>query len=153
MPQGPQPNRVDLKRILISLGLAVVVAVVLIVATRGRDVPRLADGRVERGEMVAVEVPALGPQERLGQQAFGKYCASCHGLSAGGRDGLGPPLVHVLYGPERRSDAALALVVEYGMASTEWTFGDMPPQGEVTDAEIASIIAFVRAVQRANGIE
>lgn len=39
-----------------------------------------------------------------------------------------------------------------GVRAHHWRFGDMPPVEGVSDADLAGIIAFVREVQRANGI-
>lgn len=54
--------------------------------------------REETGEaLVAVTLPAkFTDTEQMGAQAFEAKCAVCHGVSAAGRDGTGPPLVHVI---------------------------------------------------------
>ena len=39
-----------------------------------------------------------------------------------------------------------------GVRQHHWPFGNMPPVEGITDSEISNIIAYVRTVQRANGI-
>jgi len=111
-----------------------------------------ASAPVESGEMVAVTVPRLSGDAVLGQRAFAARCAACHGPNAGGLDGRGPPLIHKIYEPGHHGDAAFYLAAERGVRAHHWRFGDMPPVEGVTRAEIAALLAFVRQVQRANGI-
>jgi mono/diheme cytochrome c family protein len=103
-------------------------------------------------EMVAVALPDLAGDAAVGQAVFAARCAACHGPNAGGVDGAGPPLVHVYYEPNHHGDAAFFLAAERGVRAHHWRFGDMPPVEGVTRAEIAAAIAFVRRVQRENGI-
>ncbi|GKY88556.1 c-type cytochrome [Sinisalibacter aestuarii] len=104
------------------------------------------------GEIVAVVVPELVGDERVGQQIFAARCAECHGPRAGGVDGVGPPLIHGYYEPNHHADAAFFLAAERGVRAHHWRFGDMPPVEGITRAEVAAIVAFVRRVQRENGI-
>jgi len=103
--------------------------------------------------MVDVVVPAsFTPTERLGEAAFAAACADCHGTNAAGRDGIAPPLVHVIYEPSHHGDASFAVAVHNGVRAHHWPFGAMPPVPGLTRAEVLSIIAYVRALQRENGI-
>jgi len=43
-------------------------------------------------------------------------------------------------------------VVRNGVRAHHWKFGSMPPVDGITDAEDGTIVAYVRALQRANGI-
>ena len=45
------------------------------------------------------------------------------------------------------------LAVHNGVRAHHWRFGDMPPVDGVGDEQIETIIAYVRTLQRANGIE
>jgi len=99
----------------------------------------------------AVRIPDLGEAAARGQASFAAHCASCHGADAGGT-GTGPPLIHRIYEPGHHADMAFVLATRRGSRAHHWRFGDMPPVAGVTDAEIADIIAFIREVQRANGI-
>ena len=64
----------------------------------------------------------------------------------------GPPLVHVLYNPGHHTNQAFFLAVKIGVRSHHWNFGDMPPQPQVSEEQLAAIVSYVRALQEANGI-
>jgi mono/diheme cytochrome c family protein len=103
--------------------------------------------------MVAVQIPAsFTEQQQMGQRAFDAACASCHGANAQGRQDIAPPLVHKIYEPSHHGDAAFILAAQNGVRAHHWRFGDMPPVPGVTRAEVMDIIAYVRALQRENGI-
>lgn len=102
--------------------------------------------------MVAVTVPALTGDAVIGARAFVAKCAECHGANAAGIDGKAPPLVHRIYEPSHHGDMAFQLAAENGVRAHHWRFGNMPPVEGVTRAEIAAIVAYVRALQQANGI-
>lgn len=104
-------------------------------------------------QLVAVNMPALEDAQRLGQTVFLAKCASCHGETAGGIDGAGPPLIHKIYEPSHHGDAAFFRAAELGVRAHHWRFGDMAPVEGISRAEVADVVAFIRAVQRANGIE
>lgn len=104
------------------------------------------------GSEVDVVVPELGPTAEAGRAAFAENCASCHGAAAGGTD-RGPPLVHRIYEPNHHADAAFVLAAKRGVARHHWDFGNMPPQPQVGERSLQQIIAYVRELQRANGIE
>jgi len=100
---------------------------------------------------VSVRVPTLSATALAGQQAFDANCAACHGPNGAGTD-QGPPLVHDIYNPGHHSDQAFVVAAKRGTRAHHWNFGDMPPQPEVTDEEIATIVRYVRELQTANGI-
>lgn len=87
-----------------------------------------------------------------GERLFKANCAACHGLEAAGTQS-GPPLVHPYYAPGHHNDAAFRRAARDGVPQHHWFFGDMPPVAGVSDEEIERIIAYVREIQRANGIE
>lgn len=97
-------------------------------------------------------LPTLDAAESLGARAFAQHCQTCHGNNGGGTR-AGPPLVHKIYEPSHHSDRAFVRAVRHGVVAHHWRFGDMPRLPDVTDPEIDAIIRFVRAVQRANGIQ
>lgn len=104
--------------------------------------------------MVAVLVPAsFSEQEQMGQRAFDAACASCHGTNAQGKQGIAPPLVHKIYEPSHHGDAAFLLAAQNGVRAHHWRFGDMPAVEGVTRAEVLDIVAYIRALQRKNGID
>lgn len=101
---------------------------------------------------VEVTVPAsLTANARDGRVLFGQNCAACHGPKAGGTD-QGPPLVHGIYEPGHHADGAFLLAVRNGVRAHHWNFGNMPPRPGLRDVEVAAIVAYVRELQKANGI-
>ncbi len=100
---------------------------------------------------VNVIVPTLTGQAAAGERVFERACVACHGSNAAGGPG-GPPLVHRIYEPGHHADGAFVLAVRNGVRQHHWKFGSMPPVADVSPAETASIIAYVRTLQRANGI-
>ena len=103
--------------------------------------------------MVNVTVPeTLSANAEIGKVAFEAKCAVCHGENAAGQDGVAPPLVHKIYEPSHHGDAAFLLAAKNGVRAHHWRFGNMPPVEGVTDGDVKMIIAYVRELQRANGI-
>lgn len=103
--------------------------------------------------LVAVVVPELSADERAGEAAYNAHCASCHGVNAAGQDGVAPPLVHRIYEPGHHGDKAFLVAAQSGVRAHHWRFGDMPPVEGIKEAEVTSIVTYVRALQRANGID
>ena len=110
----------------------------------------------QRGHRAAeprpIVVPELSEPARAGARAFAVHCASCHGLDAGGT-AAGPTLVDPIYRSAHHADASFLLAVRRGVAAHHWGFGNMPPMPGVNADEVASIIRYVREVQKANGVE
>lgn len=107
------------------------------------------------GEIIEVRLPAGldGPAE-AGRLAYADAdCATCHGPNLGGIGGKGPPLAHRIYDTEHHSDQELATSSVEGVRAHHWPFGAMPPTEGLTEAEAGTIVAYVRAVQRENGID
>jgi mono/diheme cytochrome c family protein len=102
--------------------------------------------------LVEVIVPVLSGDQKIGATAFATRCAACHGPNASGKEGAGPPLVHKIYEPNHHGDMAFVLAAQNGVRAHHWPFGDMPPVTGITRAEVLSIVTYVRALQRANGI-
>ncbi len=100
---------------------------------------------------VKVVVPELGQVAKLGEQDFNANCAACHGKNAAGTNS-GPPLIHRIYEPNHHADIAFKLAAQRGVRAHHWGFGNMPPQTHVKDQELARIVAYVRELQKANGI-
>ncbi|WP_334061234.1 c-type cytochrome [Limimaricola cinnabarinus] len=108
----------------------------------------------EGAAIVQVALPAeLSEQAQMGKRAFEAVCADCHGENAAGRNGVAPPLVHKTYEPSHHGDYAFLAAVRNGVRSHHWGFGDMPSIKGLTDADVANVVAYVRALQRENGIE
>lgn len=103
--------------------------------------------------LVEVKVPELSGAARAGEAIFETHCAGCHGDNAAGVKNAGPPLIHVIYEPSHHGDASFLPAVRNGVRAHHWPFGNMPPIEGVSETEVASIVAYVRELQRANGID
>lgn len=116
--------------------------------------PLAASSRPAQGDpIVAVALPeALSAHAQIGKRTFDSVCAACHGENAAGKEGFGPPLVHKIYEPSHHGDMAFLMAAERGVQAHHWRFGNMPMQQGVTQGDVKAIIAYVRELQRANGI-
>lgn len=102
--------------------------------------------------LVQVKVPPLTGEAKAGEALFNGKCASCHGANAAGQDGVAPPLVHIIYEPNHHGDASFQRAARDGVRAHHWRFGDMPPVEGIATSEVDKIVAYVRTLQRANGI-
>lgn len=100
---------------------------------------------------VDVKEPRLSEVAVAGKTFFDATCAACHGLKAAGTD-KGPPLVHDIYNPGHHADGAFFLAAKIGVRRHHWRYGDMPPQPQVAEQQIAAIVQYLRELQVANGI-
>ena len=98
-----------------------------------------------------VRQPQMTPELARGELNYGLLCASCHGKNLVGTD-KGPPLLHPVYHRGHHNDRSFYIASKQGAKAHHWNFGDMKPVENITDAQIVSIIAYVRAVQSANGL-
>lgn len=104
-------------------------------------------------DIVAVDVPeTLSSNAQIGKTAFEAACASCHGVNAVGQLEVAPPLVHVIYEPSHHGDEAFQRAVANGVRGHHWPFGNMPPVEGLTRGDVQMIVAYIRELQRANGI-
>ncbi|MAS06876.1 MAG: cytochrome C [Ahrensia sp.] len=131
---------------------ATVIAVAAILIWRFALQPAPQETAAAGVPLVEVTVPALSGEALAGEALFNANCASCHGKNAAGQDGVAPPLVHVIYEPNHHGDAAFHIAAQRGVRAHHWHFGDMPPVEGVSDGEVDKIVAYVRSLQRANGI-
>lgn len=95
--------------------------------------------------------PEMTPALNLGKINYDAYCASCHGKTAAGTD-KGPTFISRIYHPGHHGDGAFFIAAKRGVRAHHWRFGDMPPVEGVNEAQIQSILQYVRAVQQANGV-
>ena len=131
---------------------ATVIAVAAILIWRFALQPAPQETAAAGVPLVEVTVPALSGEALAGEALFNANCAACHGKNAAGQDGVAPPLVHVIYEPNHHGDAAFHIAAQRGVRAHHWHFGDMPPVEGVSDGEVDKIVAYVRSLQRANGI-
>lgn len=141
-------------RKLLLVGVAIIAALAI---AKGIDFNQNTGGaQVDTGSpgavMAEVTVPELVGDEVIGQRVFEAKCVTCHGENAAGQEGVAPPLVHKYYEPSHHGDGAFLIAAKNGVRAHHWRFGNMPPVEGITDAEIKLVIAYVRALQRANGI-
>lgn len=103
--------------------------------------------------IVDVMVPeTLSQNAQIGQKAYQANCAACHGINAVGQDGVAPPLVHKIYEPSHHGDESFQRAAAQGVQAHHWRFGNMPAVEGITRGEVTLIIAYIRELQRANGI-
>ena len=107
--------------------------------------------RTGTGEKLIVRVPELSNLAARGKVAFESTCATCHGVNGAGTD-QGPPLVHDIYNPGHHADGAFFIAATRGVRQHHWRFGNMPPQPQVSQDQLAAIVRYVRELQVANGI-
>ena len=97
-------------------------------------------------------IPSLSTQALDGKGLFSEMCGSCHGAYGEGGDN-GPPLIHALYSRAIFPDETVQKAIVEGAMARNWPFGDMPPVEGLGEDEIEGLVAFVREVQDANGID
>jgi len=95
--------------------------------------------------------PKMTPRLNVGKLNYGFYCASCHGVTARGTD-KGPTFIHRVYHPGHHADQSFYMAVKRGTRAHHWPFGNMKPVPGVKDGQVAAIIEYVRAIQKANGL-
>lgn len=138
----------------IALGAVVAVAAVAAyVALNPATVVETASTLPKSGkDIVAITVPEVSGNAAIGKNIFNNICAACHGVNGVGVEGSGPPLIHKIYEPGHHADESFQRAVALGVRSHHWRFGDMPPVEGLTRGDVNMIIDYIRAVQRANGI-
>lgn len=114
--------------------------------------PAVTDQATQGRAMVEVTVPEFEGKAVLGQMAFVAKCAACHGVNAVGQIGVAPPLIHKIYEPSHHGDMSFIMAARNGVRSHHWKFGNMPAIAGISDAEVGTIVAYIRVLQRANGI-
>jgi mono/diheme cytochrome c family protein len=99
-----------------------------------------------------VYAPKLEGLEVKGFELFHAKCASCHGENTAGSE-KGPPFVHKVYESTHHVDASFYNAVKRGVQAHHWPYGNMPAIKGVSDDQIAAIVAYVRKVQKENGVK
>lgn len=100
----------------------------------------------------AVLTPMLSGPAQAGAAVYGQVCATCHGGALRGSN-AGPPLLHPAYAPSPgHGDEIILSAPLNGAKSHHWKFGDMPKPEGVKPGQEKDLLAFIRAMQQANGI-
>ena len=138
-------------KIIVVAVIAVAIAGAALWTRGGERTPERAAAGSDESATIALPA-SFSAEAKMGERAFNAVCAACHGANAAGTQS-GPPLVHRIYEPSHHGDYAFEMAVSNGVRAHHWTFGDMPPQPALTRADMKTIIAYVRELQKANGIE
>ena len=96
-------------------------------------------------------VPQLLGDALAGEGVYTQHCQSCHGVNTSGTE-KGPTFMHRVYHPGHHNDASIYVAVRRGSRQHHWRFGSMKPVEGISDAEIAQAIAYIRTMQKANGL-
>ena len=99
----------------------------------------------------SVVEPELSGADLAGKASYEANCQSCHGADLTGTR-KGPTFLTRVYHPGHHADGSFALAVKRGARQHHFRFGDMPALPKISDEDIANIVAYVRAVQKANGL-
>lgn len=103
--------------------------------------------------LVEVSLPAtLSSNASVGKLAYEAKCAACHAINAVGQEGVAPPLVHKIYEPSHHGDESFQRAAAVGVRAHHWPFGNMPPVEGITRGDVTMIVAYIRELQRTNGI-
>ncbi|CAA7612612.1 conserved exported hypothetical protein [Magnetospirillum sp. LM-5] len=122
------------------------VTAVLSLTAQGRPL----SARFAQAELVQ---PSLTGAALAGKAVFERVCATCHGTALRGSD-QGPPLIHAWYAPGGGHDDSQVLkVLREGTKGHMWKLGDMPKPEGLKAGEDKPALAYVRAMQAANGID
>jgi mono/diheme cytochrome c family protein len=130
----------------------------IMIKTISRSMPLLATliagcvAAPERAPDLMLPVADFRVDAATGKGVFDRYCAACHGAGGAGTEN-GPPLVHKTYRTSHHSDMSFYKAVQRGVHAHHWRYGNMPSIPDVDPQMTAHVIAYVRAQQRAAGIE
>lgn len=102
--------------------------------------------------IVETNMPELEKTFDKGAQLYGDNCSQCHGKALGGVVGNGPPFIHPYYNSGHHGDAAFYRAVSQGVQAHHWRFGNMPKIESLTRDDAQHIVAYIRAVQKYNGV-
>ncbi len=139
-------------KLLLLIG-TVVLGIVAVIFMQSNSTDDQAVNAGIGAPLAVVTLPAsLSSEAELGKQSFEVNCVACHGVNAAGVDGSGPPLVHKIYEPSHHGDLSFFMAAQNGVRAHHWPFGNMPPVEGVTEDEVNNIIAYIRELQRVNGI-
>ena len=143
-----------MKKISILAGVLIIVGFAFI-AWQKIDQGRLKNSNagVDNTALAEVLLPSsLSQSAQIGKRAFEAKCVAWHGVNAAGQVGVAPPLVHKIYEPSHHGDESFQRAVSLGVRAHHWPFGNMPAIEGLTRGDVVMVAAYIRALQRANGI-
>ena len=139
--------------ILLVLAGALVAGGYLLFGGSDRTATTGATSEAGGAPMVSIDLPkSLSAAAQAGKRLFDANCVTCHGPNAVGQEELGPPLVHIIYEPGHHGDESFQRAVALGVRAHHWRFGNMAPVEGLARDDVTLIIAYIRELQRANGI-
>ena len=122
-------------------------------ASSGGMVPQDTTSIEDGAPLAEVKVPAeFSPNANVGKAIFEAKCSVCHGQNAAGQNGIAPPLVYQIYEPGHHGEGAFVSAALNGVTAHHWNFGNMPKIEGVTAGDIKLVTAYIRELQRENGI-
>lgn len=127
------------------MGLTILILIVLTFFTMW--------GREKISIRASPNIPELSTLAQAGRVIINTQCKECHGVDGTGYSRNGPPLLHPMYRSEIYPDHHFKRVLREGRPQKNWRFGPMPAQPQLSDADMNGIIAFVREVHTATGVE
>ena len=135
-------------KLVVLIGIVIVVGGAVVFTGISKNTPDInSTSRLPIGFVV----PALNTEQGVGQQNFQQYCQACHGDYGLGTN-AGPPFMHRVYEPNHHGDGAFYNAAINGVRAHHWKFGDMPAVQGIAETEIGPIVAYIRALQKANGV-
>ncbi|MDE0706145.1 MAG: cytochrome c [Rhodospirillaceae bacterium] len=139
--------------ILLVLAGALVAGGYLLFGSSDRTAKTGSASEAGGAPMVEIVLPkTLSAAAQSGKRLFDENCVTCHGPNAVGQEELGPPLVHIIYEPGHHGDESFQRAVALGVRAHHWRFGNMAPVEGLSRDDVALIVAYIRELQRANGI-
>ena len=118
-----------------------------------QDPQKVSAVTVPYGALEIVLLPnILSQKAQIGKQAFEVNCASCLGKNAADLDGVAQPIVHAIYESGHHGNESFQRAAAVDVRAHHWPFGYMPAVGGVTRGDIKMFTAYIRELQRANGI-
>jgi len=109
-------------------------------------------GREKISIKASPKIPVLSASAQLGRNIINTQCAKCHGVDGTGDSKDGPPLLHPMYREEVYPDHHFKRVLKEGRPQTNWRFGPMPAQPQLSDEDINGVIAYIREVHISTGV-
>ena len=95
---------------------------------------------------------SAAPDPARGKTVYGAKCALCHGADLRGTS-RGPSQLSKVYEPSHHADGAYRSAIANGVRAHHWKFGDMPGVAGMSDADVESVIAYIRSEQAKQGFE
>ena len=143
-----------MKKIAILVAVLIIAGLAFVVWPK-TDQNRLKKSDADVGNTTLAEVllpSTLSDSAQIGKRAFEAKCVACHGVNAAGQVGVAPPLVHKIYEPSHHGDESFQRAVSLGVRAHHWRFGNMPAVEGLTRGDVVMVAAYIRELQRANGI-